>query len=106
MARVSARLLEGMGFHIAVFSDARDALTAFRMTPFAFDAVLTDLSMPYMSGLEFVRLIKEIRNDIPVVVSTGLSLTAAQAAEARVDEVLLKPWRIEHAVATLQKLLR
>lgn len=107
MARVSAKLLETLGYRTSVFDDPRDALAAFRAAPQSFDAVLTDLSMPQMSGEDFTRSIRELAPQLPVIVSSGL------ASEINMDElrslgvaaVLMKPWRLEEAVATLQRVL-
>jgi CheY-like chemotaxis protein len=107
MARVSARLLETLGYRTSVFDDPRDALEAFRASPAGYDAVLTDLSMPQMSGEEFTRSVRAVRPTVPVIVSSGLAgtLDAAELKRLGVDGVLVKPWRLEEAVATLQRVL-
>ncbi|MEW6434873.1 MAG: ATP-binding protein [Myxococcota bacterium] len=107
MARVSARLLETLGYRTSVFDDPRDALEAFRATPAGYDAVLTDLSMPQMSGEEFTKSVRAVRPTVPVIVSSGLagSLDSEELRRLGVDAVLVKPWRLEDAVATLQRVL-
>jgi PAS domain S-box-containing protein len=107
MARVSARLLETLGYRTSVFDDPRDALAAFRATPSGYDAVLTDLSMPQMSGEEFTRSVRAVRPTVPIIVSSGLvvSLDSEELKGLGVNAVLVKPWRIEEAVATLQRVL-
>ena len=69
------------------------ALEAFRATPERFDAVLSDESMPDMTGSELARAIREIRGDIPIVLMSGY-VTAAlthRARDAGVLDVLAKP---------------
>lgn len=107
MARVSARLLETLGYRTTVFDDPREALSAFRAAPTGFDAVLTDLSMPQMSGEDFTRKLRELRPEVPVIVSSGMASELDEAARQRmgIDAVLVKPWRLEEAVAALQRLL-
>jgi CheY-like chemotaxis protein len=107
MARVSARLLETLGYRTTVFDDPREALKAFRASPLGFDAVLTDLSMPQMSGEDFTRELRDIRNDLPVIVSSGMASELDDAARLRlrIDAVLVKPWRLEEAVAALTRVL-
>ncbi|MFO0595496.1 MAG: ATP-binding protein [Myxococcaceae bacterium] len=107
MARVSARLLETLGYRTTVFDDPREALQAFRASPTGFDAVLTDLSMPQMSGEDFTRHLRELRPEVPVIVSSGMAseLGEAERRRLRIDAVLVKPWRLEEAVAALQRLL-
>lgn len=105
MARVSAKLLETLGYQTSVFDDPREALAAFRARPQDFDVVMTDLSMPQMSGEELSRSLREVTPTVPVIVSSGM------ASEADRDElrrrgfsgVLLKPWRLEEAVAALRQ---
>ncbi|MEW5742973.1 MAG: ATP-binding protein [Myxococcota bacterium] len=107
MARVSARLLETLGYRTSVFDDPRDALEAFKATPSGYDAVLTDLSMPQMSGEEFTKSVRAVRPTVPVIVSSGLvgSLDSAELQRLGINAVLVKPWRLEEAVATLQRVL-
>jgi PAS domain S-box-containing protein len=107
MARVSARLLETLGYRTTVFDDPREALKAFRATPTGFDAVLTDLSMPQMSGEDFTRSLRELRPEVPVIVSSGMASELDDAARQRlrINAVLVKPWRLEEAVAALQRVL-
>ena len=107
MARVSARLLETLGYRTTVFDDPREALKAFRAAPRGFDAVLTDLSMPQMSGEEFTRELREVRPELPVIVSSGMAseLDDATRQRLRISAVLVKPWRLEEAVAALTRAL-
>lgn len=107
MARVSARLLETLGYRTTVFDDPREALKAFQASPRGFDAVLTDLSMPQMSGEEFTRSLRELRPEVPVIVSSGMAseLDDATRERLRISAVLVKPWRLEEAVAALQRVL-
>lgn len=107
MARVSAKLLETLGYRTTVFDDPREALEVFRERPQGFDAVLTDLSMPQMSGEEFTRSLREVRPTLPVIVSSGLATQLDREALERLGivAVLMKPWRLDEAVATLKRVL-
>lgn len=107
MARVSAKLLETLGYRTTVFDDPREALKAFQLRPQGFDAVLTDLSMPQMSGEEFTQKLHEVRPALPVIISSGLAthLDGGELARLGVAAVLMKPWRLDEAVATLKRVL-
>ncbi len=107
MARVSARLLETLGYRTTVFDDPREALAAFRLKAEDFDAILTDLSMPQMSGEDFIYALRGLRPDVPVIVSSGMASELDDAAlkRLRISAVLVKPWRLEEAVAALQRVL-
>jgi CheY-like chemotaxis protein len=107
MARVSAKLLETLGYETSVFDDPREALAAFRERPGTFDVVMTDLSMPQMSGEEFTSSLREVAPTVPVIVSSGMASESDREELHRLGfaGVLLKPWRLEEAVATLKRVL-
>lgn len=107
MARVSARLLETLGYRTTVFEDPRQALQAFTAGPAGFDAVLTDLSMPQMSGEDFMSALRALRPEVPIIVSSGMAseLDAPTRQRLGISAVLVKPWRVEEAVAALQRAL-
>ena len=107
MARVSAKLLETLGYRTSVFDDPREALKAFAADPDEFDAILTDLSMPQMSGEEFTLSLRALRPKVPVIVSSGMAGELDDAARERlgINAVLVKPWRLEEAIAALRRSL-
>src|SRR5690606_22660223 len=63
------RVLQRLGYRVAGFTDANEALAAFRSDPTAFEAVVTDLSMPSMSGIEFAEHVLSLRPEVPVVMT-------------------------------------
>jgi len=68
---LATRWLGRLGHHVTGFTDAASALDAFRARPHDFDAVISDFSMPGLSGPDLVRQILAIRPDIVVVMSSG-----------------------------------
>lgn len=97
-------MLETRGFIVTAFSSPHGALAAVRAGPHDFDVVLTDLTMPEMKGQDFISALREIRPDLPIIVSTGAEVDAQARARLGVREVLLKPWRLDEAVDALQRL--
>jgi PAS domain S-box-containing protein len=93
---LAKRLLERMGYQVTGFNDSAQALAAFRTAPEDFDLVLTDLSMPGMSGMEVSRQMLEIRPDIPVLLASGYvrSEDVEQARSIGIREVIWKPQTI------------
>jgi len=93
---LAKRLLERMGYQVTGFNDSAQALAAFKTAPGDFDLVLTDLSMPGMSGLEVSRRMLEIRPDIPVLLATGYvrNEDVEQARSIGIREVIWKPQTI------------
>jgi EAL domain-containing protein (putative c-di-GMP-specific phosphodiesterase class I)/ActR/RegA family two-component response regulator len=73
------KVLRRLGFDVAVASDGQDAIQ--QMHGGAFDLIVSDLSMPRMDGLEFLRAVRHHDLDIPVVLMTGdCNLESAIAA--------------------------
>ena len=93
---LAKRLLERMGYQVTGFNDSAQALAAFTTAPGDFDLVLTDLSMPGMSGMEVSRRMLEIRPDIPVLLATGYvrNEDVEQARSIGIREVIWKPQTI------------
>jgi CheY-like chemotaxis protein len=99
------RVLEKSGYRVTGFNDAEKALQALRERPQDFDVVVTDLSMPGMSGFHVARAIKEIRSDIPVVVTSGYvrAEDRQSAKEVGVRELVLKPDTVEELAGVLER---
>ncbi|HEY2401431.1 MAG TPA: response regulator, partial [Steroidobacteraceae bacterium] len=93
---LAKRMLERMGYRVTGFKNPDEALAAFTAAPQDFDLVLTDLSMPGMSGMEVSRQILQIRPDIPVLLATGYvrSEDVEQARAIGIREVIWKPQTI------------
>jgi signal transduction histidine kinase/CheY-like chemotaxis protein len=68
-------LLLGYGYKATTFDNPKAALAQFETTPATFDLVLTDLTMPSMSGEQFGKALLSCRPDIPVILSSGFSAT-------------------------------
>ena len=60
-----------LGYDVTVSTDSRDALSFFRSKPEEFDLVITDMTMPNMTGVELARELIKIRQEIPVILCTG-----------------------------------
>ncbi len=99
--------LEDIGYNVETFTSAPLALEAFKQAPNQVDILISDLAMPKMSGAELVREIRSIRNDIPVIMLTGLLSPEGQKAikECRPDLVLEKPLNLKALNRAIQGLM-
>jgi CheY-like chemotaxis protein len=90
---LAKRWLGRLGYEVTGFSDSTRALEAFRARPLDFDAVISDLSMPGLSGLDLVREIVAVRKDVVIVMSSGYLRTEDQerAKQLGAVDVVLKP---------------
>jgi CheY-like chemotaxis protein len=73
LVNMSKNLLEKLGYHVTVKQKSFEALEVFRNQPETFDLVITDQTMPAMTGLELAKRMIEIRPDIPIIICTGYS---------------------------------
>jgi PAS domain S-box-containing protein len=102
---LATRSLGRMGYRVTGHTDPARALQVFRENPMQFGAVITDLSMPGMSGTELARHMLAIRPDIPLVMTSGY-IRPEDEAEARqigVRELVLKPDSIEDLAKALHR---
>jgi PAS domain S-box-containing protein len=93
LVALGCRALGRLGYKTHGFSNSVEALTAFKASPNAFDAVVTDITMPNLPGDLLAIEIRKVRADIPVVLVTGMSerVTPERATEIGVNAYLHKP---------------
>jgi PAS domain S-box-containing protein len=102
------RVLERMGYKVSGYSDPARALKDFTARPHDFDVVVTDLSMPGMSGFHLAQALLQSRPDLPIIMTTGyVRPEDRETAERRgIRELILKPNSIEELGRTLDRLFR
>ncbi len=90
---MASSMLERLGYKVASFTDPEAALDAFTEAPQDFDLVITDQTMPKMTGAVLVEKLKTIRPDIPVMLCTGYSQTvSSEEAKAKgIEGYVMKP---------------
>jgi CheY-like chemotaxis protein len=90
------------------FTDAESALREFRLKPDAFDLVITDVSMPRMSGLELARELLAVRANIPIIATSGYARPEdeVRAEEIGIREFLLKPVTMDVLTRALARVCR
>lgn len=104
---ILANMLTRFGYKVVSFNKSGDALNQFKANPESFDAVITDMTMPEMTGMTLASRIKEIRSDIPVLLCTGFSelLPVDSFPDIGVDGILRKPIAMREMATTLRKVL-
>jgi PAS domain S-box-containing protein len=85
--------LERLGYTVTALTDSTEALKLFSADPSRFDLVITDQSMPKLTGLHLARKLLTIRNNIPIILCTGHndSVSSEKTKEAGIKEFLMKP---------------
>ena len=93
IAQLERQMLERLGYKVTARINSKEALEAFKAKPNAFDLVITDMTMPNMTGDQLSKELKEIRPDIPVIICTGFSerISKENAEAVGVNGFLMKP---------------
>jgi CheY-like chemotaxis protein len=107
LARVGQEILGRLGYDVMVRTSSIEALEAFRAMPQRFDLVITDQTMPAMTGEMLARELRRIRPDIPIILCTGFShLMHAEKAQAMgIDAFLMKPILTQELAQVIQQVL-
>ena len=107
IAHMGKQFLKRYGYRVSMFTDSREALAAFSAAPDQFDLVVTDMTMPGMTGDVLAEKIKAIRQNIPVILCTGFSekITSANYDKTAVDNFFMKPVSIKALSRTIRRLL-
>ncbi len=90
---IEEKMLQRLGYTVTAKKDVKDALELFSRNPEKFDLVITDMTMPIMTGEKFAVKLKEISPDIPVILCTGYSelITKEKADNLGIKGFLMKP---------------
>lgn len=93
LAELGYRMLSRLGYEVVSTTDGQDALDRLRDNPQAYDLLITDQTMPHMTGADLIRAARQIRPDLPTVLCTGYShvMNAEKAHDLGVDAFLMKP---------------
>jgi signal transduction histidine kinase/ActR/RegA family two-component response regulator len=108
LSDVTGRMLERLGYQVLALRSATDALAMFRAAPAAFDLVITDLTMPGLTGAQLAVEMHRVRANVPVILSTGYldRLDSDEVRSLHVREVLIKPYTTEALATAVHRALR
>jgi PAS domain S-box-containing protein len=98
------RQLRQLGYEVTCSSNPLEALDLFRRNPRKFDLVITDLTMPKMTGLELARELSSIRPGIPIILCSGVSqvVSDSESKLAGIQTVIYKPIRRQKIAQTIR----
>ncbi len=101
------KMLERLGYRVTMQTGSLAGLEAFRASPRDYDLIITDMTMPDMTGDKLASLAKEIHKDIPVVLCTGFSniISEDKARAMGIDTLLMKPVVQSDLSITVRRLL-
>jgi PAS domain S-box-containing protein len=107
LARLGKKMLDQLGYAAEVFTNPGEALAAVRSDPDRFDLVITDQTMPLMTGMDLARQLLQLQPGLPIILTTGHSgeLRLEQALAAGIRELLMKPNTHQLLGTTVHRLL-
>ncbi|BHH84525.1 hybrid sensor histidine kinase/response regulator [Desulforhopalus sp. 52FAK] len=107
LATMGKAMLERLGYHVTVRANSLEALETFQNQPDQFDLIITDQTMPGMTGSDLSRRMLQIRPDIPIILCTGYStiISEEKAKFMGIKEFALKPFTKKDIGILIRKVL-
>ncbi|MBU2550446.1 MAG: response regulator [Proteobacteria bacterium] len=107
LSTVNRDILRHLGYRVTSLTSSLDALAMFRERPDDFDLVVTDQTMPYLTGIDLARAIMTIRPDAPVILCTGFShqIDAKTALRQGIRRFLMKPFAVRDVAEAIRSVL-
>ena len=101
------QILEGMGYEVTATTDSINALEIFRDRPDRFDLVMTDMTMPGMTGMDLSKAILQLRPNMPIILCTGFNelITEEKAKAMGILGYTMKPLSIRAAAGLIRRTL-
>lgn len=105
--KLGKEYLQRLGYDVTTMQDSMDALRLFRKDPDGFDLVITDMTMPKMTGDELATAILSIRPEMPIILCTGYSrrMSVQKAKEIGIRAFIMKPLAQQDLANTVREVL-
>jgi CheY-like chemotaxis protein len=107
LVKLHKKGLERYGYEVTGTTSSKEALKLFSASPYDFDLIITDQTMPYLSGAELATSMLKIRADIPIILCTGFSymVTEENAEELGIKKFLLKPVGLKNLHTNIREII-
>jgi CheY-like chemotaxis protein len=107
LVALGREMLEHLGYQVVTKNNGIDALEEFRKKPNHFDVVVTDMTMPKMTGERLARELISIRPKIPIILCTGFSeqINEQKAKDIGIKAFLLKPLTLNRLARTVRAVM-
>ena len=104
---IGREMLESCGFEVVTRTSSIEALEAFKYKSRDFDLVITDQTMPNMTGMEFAREVLKLRPDMPIILCTGFSdaVSYDRLRDIGIGDFIMKPILKHDLIASISRLL-
>ena len=100
-------MLSTLGYRVTTLSDSVESLETFRARPDFYDLVITDMTMPNMTGSELAQRIMRIRANVPIILCTGFSelINEKKAMSLGIRGFIMKPVDMKNLAKTVRRVL-
>lgn len=107
IAQLITKILIKLGYNVTTFTNSADAMQKFYQLPDAFDLIITDMTMPYMTGAELSKNILKIRPDMKIIMCTGFSdlINEDKAKAIGICDYIMKPVVKNNLAVVVRKVL-
>ena len=107
LANAAKHMLESLGYDVITRTNSLEALELFEHQPDRFDLVITDMTMPGLTGDQLAQKLMEIRSDLPVILCTGFSarINEEKALALGIRAFVSKPVLKRRIAQTIRKVL-
>jgi len=104
---IEQQILERLGYKVTPKTDSEEALEEFAAQPDRFDLVITDMTMPKMTGDQLARRMMDIKPQIPVILCTGFNeaISEEKALSMGIDKFVMKPIVKDELASTIRTVL-
>ena len=108
LGSLAVRTMTRLGFEPSAFTSPEQAWVAFHKEPRAFSVIITDLTMPGMTGIDLARKIRSIQPDVPIILATGYSGALARETlqELNIFDLIQKPMDFRALALVVGRALR
>jgi len=105
LAEVGREMLEDYGYCVDTMTSSREAFERFEKNPDQYDLLITDYTMPELTGHQLVDKIHVLRPRLPVIMCTGFELSSVISKTAGISKILTKPFDMEELIKTVREVL-
>jgi PAS domain S-box-containing protein len=107
LVELGEKMLEHLGYEVTVRTSSIEALELFRNQPDRFDLIITDFTMPNMTGDKLAQEVMRFRPGLPVILCTGFSdrISEMKAKALGIQEFVMKPFDLNDLAQTIRRAL-
>ncbi len=107
MTEVGEKMLSRLGYRVTIANSGQQALELFMEAPDNYDLVITDMTMPYMTGVDLAKTLMEIRPGVPIILCTGYNamVTPEKARTLGIKKFIMKPFEMKKMSKAIREVL-